>query len=147
MIYVIKSFGVKDQTKELDINNLIEIIKIGFTEDSNQERRISSYSTHNKAYKVLLKIPEGTQEDEHDLHQYFKDFQYFDREWFIDVDDTIENFFKENSTIELIRSKIPRTRPRKRPIGFIREIRKRLNLIFPIKSMDEYIKYFKLKNS
>ena len=145
MIYVIKSLGLKNQDKDITPDNIIEIIKIGYTEDSNLEKRMSAYSTHNKIYKILLKISEGTQEDEHNLHQYFKNFKY-DTEWFVDKDDNIEKFFKENNTIELIRSKIPKTGGRA-VVGFMREVWKRLNLIFPINSIDDYREVSTLKES
>lgn len=119
-----------------------------YTNDSSQEGRLSAYFTHNKAYLVLFKIPRGTQEDEHNLHQYFKDLQYFDREWFlVDEANTIETFFNKYDTIDKIRDKIPRTTSSKIKSEFLSEIWKRLGIIFPINSIENYRKTSKLKES
>ena len=147
MLYVIKSVGKKNSNKPLSLNNLIEIIKIGYTDDNSIDKRMSSYSTHNKSYDILLKIPRGTYEDEHNLHQFFKKLEY-DREWFIvDENNTIENFFKENKTLKEIRSKIPRTKRRGRESGFLREIYKRLSLIYPVTSVENFKSQAKIVDS
>ena len=147
MIYVLKSIGLKDQAGDVNLNNLVEIIKIGYTKDGGDKKRMELYSTHNKSYKVLFKIKNGTQEDEHNLHQYFRDFQY-DREWFlVDKDNTIESFFNKYNTIDKIRNKIPKTASNKVKSEFLSEVWKRLGIIFPINSIDDYKDMSKLKES
>jgi hypothetical protein len=72
MIYVIKSLGKRDENLPCSVDNSIEIIKIGFTEDINVAKRISSYRTHNINFDVLFKISSGTLEDEFNLHRQFQ---------------------------------------------------------------------------
>lgn len=130
MIYVIKSLAKRDKNKPVSLTNAIEVIKIGYTKDENYKKRLSAYSTHNKNYDTLFTISGGTKEDEYNLHQYFKDLLY-DSEWFI-LDPSIEIFFDNNRTIEQVRSRV----------GYKKEIKKRLNLIFDYKEVSMLMKEF-----
>lgn len=51
MIYLIKSAGYDES------ENLIHLLKIGYTEDNNRDRRFMSYKLHNPTCKILYEIP------------------------------------------------------------------------------------------
>ena len=51
MIYLIKSAGYDEN------ENLIHLLKIGYTEDNNRDRRFMSYKLHNPTCKILYEIP------------------------------------------------------------------------------------------
>jgi hypothetical protein len=105
MVYVIKSLGMKDPKKGATIDNAVEVIKIGFSDDKNIEKRLKCYKCENMIFEILFTIPGGTMEDEKRLHMYFKDLKYIKgSEWFyVDKDNTIMNFFNKYKTIEEIR--------------------------------------------
>lgn len=89
MIYLIKSAGYgKD-------NNYIDLLKIGYTEDTKKEGRFNAYKLHNPTCKILYELPELTEEDEKNIQYKFRKYLYIDygREWF-EYNDEIVNFFK-----------------------------------------------------
>lgn len=136
MIYVIKSIGKEDTNLPVSLSNMIEIIKIGYADDKGIKKRLSSYDTHNKSYDILFLIPEGTQRDERNLHIHFRNLKY-KSEWFlVDPNHTIENFFKENTTIENIRSNILNLTVR--ASGVKNKFYRRLTLIL---NKNNFIKY------
>ena len=57
MIYVIESSGYKK--KDSGERVYFSILKIGFTEDSNKERRYGSYRNHNPFLRFCLKFLEA----------------------------------------------------------------------------------------
>jgi hypothetical protein len=50
MIYLIKSAGYDEN------ENLIHLLKIGYTEDNNKDKRFQLYKLHNPTCKVLYEI-------------------------------------------------------------------------------------------
>lgn len=89
MIYLIKSAGYgKD-------NNYIDLLKIGYTEDTKKEGRFNAYKLHNPTCKILYELPELTEEDEKNIQYKFRKYLYIDygREWF-EYNDEIVNFLK-----------------------------------------------------
>ena len=92
MIYLIKSPSFKHKF----------ILKIGYTMDDRGEKRFESYVGCNPDIEVLYTIPEGTPEDEANLHKYFKHLRYCRFEWYIDSLDII-NFFKTHTTKESLK--------------------------------------------
>ena len=90
MIYVIKAYGPEGETS----------IKIGYTKDKNFNKRMKSYKTHNPFYELLFTIPDCTQEDEDNLHFYFRKYNK-ETEWFEECEEIIE-FFNTHKTKESI---------------------------------------------
>ena len=78
MIYLIKSAGYDEN------ENLIHLLKIGYTEDNNRDRRFNAYKLHNPTCKILYELPELTEEDEKNIQYKFRKYLYIDygREWF-----------------------------------------------------------------
>ena len=79
----------------------ITLLKIGYTGDLNKEVRYSSYRLHNPMIEIIYEIPEGDEEDEKYLHQYFSEFKFKDygNEWFI-KDSVILDYFETHKTKE-----------------------------------------------
>lgn len=96
MIYLIKSAGYDEN------ENLIHLLKIGYTEDNNRDRRFMSYKLHNPTCKILYEIPSLSEDIEKRIQYKFKDLLYseYGREWFYYSEDII-NFFKDIDSIDL----------------------------------------------
>lgn len=94
MIYVVGVASLSDPSKQL--------IKIGFSD--NWENRKAAYISFNPLTDFLFTIDGGIEQDEKNLHAYFKEFRYqgYGKEWF-NYDEGIIEFFKVNDTIEKIR--------------------------------------------
>ena len=75
------------------------LLKIGYTEDKNKEKRFSSYKMHNPKSVVLFTIPGGTEKHEKAIHHKFHPFLYsnYGNEWF-NFDQTIIDFFTTHTT-------------------------------------------------
>ena len=89
MIYLIETTYYNKNTKEI-----LDLLKIGYTEDSNKDKRFTLYKLHNPGYKLLYEIS-GYDEDIEKRVQYkFRDLKYneYGNEWFYYSDDII-NFF------------------------------------------------------
>ena len=90
MIYLIKSAGYGDDNKYIDL------LKIGYTEDSRKDKRFNLYKLHNPTCKVLYEVLGGTEDQEKRIQYKFKDLLYpnYGREWFYYSEEIID-FFKE----------------------------------------------------
>ena len=103
MIYVIKTPGYTEE------KGFFFLLKIGYTNDKNRERRLAGYSTHNPCFEVLYEIPKGTEDHEKRLHFKFKDLKFKKdsslSEWFM-CDQSIIDYFESRPTLEDI-SKLP----------------------------------------
>ena len=77
------------------------LLKIGYTEDKNKEKRFSSYKMHNPKSVVLFTIPGGTEKHEKAIHHKFHPFLYsnYGNEWF-NFDQSIIDFFTTHTTKE-----------------------------------------------
>ena len=93
MIYLGVSPWVNYETMEYKL-----ILKIGYTEDGNRDRRLIFYTSHNRCFKFLVEISGGTELHEAKLHYKFKKYLIEGREWFADVPE-IREFFK-NCTLK-----------------------------------------------
>ena len=69
MIYLIREKFVN-----LDIGKLVDLLKIGYTEDSNFKDRMSQYRLHCPGFKLLLTINECDDRIEKALHRYFREY-------------------------------------------------------------------------
>ena len=96
MIYLIKSAGYDEN------ENLIHLLKIGYTEDNNRDRRFMSYKLHNPTCKILYEVPSLSEDIEKRIQYKFRDYKYKDygNEWFYYSDDIV-NFFKDIDKINL----------------------------------------------
>ena len=96
MIYLIKSAGY-DENEEL-----IHLLKIGFTEDSKRNRRFQTYKLHNPTCKILYEIPDLPEDIEKKIQYKFRDLLYseYGREWFYYSEDII-NFFRDIDKVDL----------------------------------------------
>jgi hypothetical protein len=92
MIYLIKSPSFKHKF----------ILKIGYTMDDRGDGRFDDYRSTNPDIEVLYTISGGTQNDETNLHKYFRHLRYCRIEWYIDSLDII-NFFKTHTTKESLK--------------------------------------------
>lgn len=94
MVYVIGVASFKNPDQRL--------IKIGFSD--NWENRKNRYISANPLTKFLFTVDGGTEQDEKNLHSYFKELKYqgYGKEWF-NYDESIIEFFRTNDTIEKIR--------------------------------------------
>lgn len=84
-------------------------LKIGYSDNENTfRRRLIDYNCHNPNYQVLELI-EGTRDDEYQLHQICKQYQYY-TEWFYyckEVMDIWDQYTKRFKRYESHRTIIP----------------------------------------
>ena len=94
MLYLIESAGYKK-------DNYFKLLKIGYTEDLNKDKRFTLYKLHNPTCQVLYKIPGGNEEHEKKIQYKFKAllFEDYGREWF-KYDQSIIDFFKNIKSLE-----------------------------------------------
>ena len=98
MIYLIKSSAYSKE------GNHIDILKIGYTGDTNKCSRIMTYYYHNPTCILLYTIPEATDLDEKRLHYRFRDYLFESPnfnciEWYY-YNDEIVDYFKTHTTKE-----------------------------------------------
>ena len=98
MIYLIKSASWNSKENKFEF-----ILKIGYTGDESAKNRFSSYNNHNPTIEILFKIPEATEQQEMALHEYFKKFRVYNREWY-EYNEEIIEFFKTHTTTESLNS-------------------------------------------
>ena len=97
MIYLIETTYYNKETKEV-----LDLFKIGYTEDSKRDRRFQIYRLHNPGFKLLYEIPDLSEDIEKRVRYKFRDLKYEDygNEWFYYSDDII-NFFRDIDNIDL----------------------------------------------
>ena len=97
MIYLIETTYYNKETKEV-----LDLFKIGYTEDSKRDRRFQIYRLHNPGFKLLYEIPDLSEDIEKRVQYKFRDLKYEDygNEWFYYSDDII-NFFRDIDNIDL----------------------------------------------
>lgn len=98
MIYLIKSASWNSKESKFEF-----ILKIGYTGDESAKNRFSSYNNHNPTIEILFKIPDATEQQEMALHEYFKKFRVYNREWY-EYNEEIIEFFKTHTTTESLNS-------------------------------------------
>lgn len=110
MIYLIKSAGYNEK------GDFIHLLKIGYTEDNNKDKRFQLYKLHNPTCKVLYEIPNLPEDIEKRIQYKFRGLKYneYGNEWFYYSEDII-NFFKDIDNIDL--ESLPKS-PRRREIEF-----------------------------
>ena len=95
MIYVILSAEIINK----DPSNLGLILKIGYCKDDRAKVRTATYLTENPTIKTLYTIPEGTEQDEKNLHHRFRKYLKYGNEWF-SYNQEILDFFTTHTTKE-----------------------------------------------
>lgn len=102
MIYVLRQKGINFKTNKLE-----DLLKIGYTEDSNYNNRMAAYKLHNPFTYILYTIKEADDKIETALHRYFRKYRYdnYGKEWFY-YNQKIIDFFKEYKTKELLEKKL-----------------------------------------
>ena len=90
MIYLIKSAGYDES------ENLIHLLKIGYTEDNNKDKRFQLYKLHNPTCKVLYEIPNLPEDIEKRIQYKFRGLKYneYGNEWFYYSQEIVDNFQK-----------------------------------------------------
>ena len=136
MIYLIKSAGYDEN------ENLIHLLKIGYTEDNNRDRRFMSYKLHNPTCKILYEIPSLSEDIEKRIQYKFRDYKYkeYGNEWFYYNDDVI-NFFRDIDKVDLVslpKSPMSEKRDYKRFRKMVKEFVPWI--IADIKDRNEYVK-------
>lgn len=135
MIYLIKSAGYDEN------ENLIHLLKIGYTEDNNRDRRFMSYKLHNPTCKILYEIPSLSEDIEKRIQYKFRDYKYkeYGNEWFYYNDDVI-NFFRDIDKVDL--ESLPKNpvRGSKEFKKIKNECREVLSYFFNTKDTEDYLK-------
>lgn len=135
MIYLIKSAGYDEN------ENLIHLLKIGYTEDNNRDRRFMSYKLHNPTCKILYEIPSLSEDIEKRIQYKFRDYKYkeYGNEWFYYNDDVI-NFFRDIDKVDL--ESLPKNpiRGSKDFKKIKNECREVLSYFFNSKDTEDYLK-------
>ena len=98
MIYLILSAAFNKNSE----NEFEKILKIGYTKDDGKKSRFDCYITENPTIKILYLIPEADEQDEKNLHHYFRDYLKYGNEWF-DYKEEILEFFKTHTTKESLK--------------------------------------------
>jgi hypothetical protein len=136
MIYLIETTYYNKDTKEV-----LDLLKIGYTEDSKKDKRFMAYRMHNPGYKLLYEVLGYSEDIEKRIQYKFKDLLYseYGREWFYYSEDII-NFFKDIDSIDL--ESLPKNpiRGSKDFKKIKNECREVLSYFFNSKDTEDYLK-------
>ena len=132
MIYLIETTYYNKNTKEI-----LDLLKIGYTEDNIKDRRFTAYKLHNPGFQLLYEIPGYNEDIERRIQYKFKDLMYseYGREWFYYSEEII-NFFKEIDKIDLY--SLPKNIGKKLK-GVIKDIRIILEYVLRSDELEEYL--------
>jgi uncharacterized protein YehS (DUF1456 family) len=136
VIYLIETTYYDKETKEV-----LDLLKIGYTEDSKKDKRFMAYRMHNPGYKLLYEVLGYSEDIEKRIQYKFKDLLYseYGREWFYYSEDII-NFFKDIDSIDL--ESLPKNpiRGSKDFKKIKNECREVLSYFFNSKDTEDYLK-------
>lgn len=136
MIYLIETTYYNKETKEV-----LDLLKIGYTEDSNKDKRFTLYKLHNPGYKLLYEILGYDEDIEKRIQYKFRNLLYseYGREWFYYSDDII-NFFRDIDNIDL--ESLPKNpiRGSKKFKRIKNECREVLSYFFNTRDTEEHLK-------
>lgn len=136
MIYLIETTYYDKETKEV-----LDLLKIGYTEDSKKDKRFMAYRMHNPGYKLLYEVLGYSEDIEKRIQYKFKDLLYseYGREWFYYSEDII-NFFKDIDSIDL--ESLPKNpiRGSKEFKRIKNECREVLSYFFNTRDIEEHLK-------
>ena len=132
MIYLIESSAFK--RKSNGEKEYFQLLKIGYTDDSNRNIRYSQYKMHNPTCEIIHEIPEGNMDQESRLHYKFKDLRFKDYgdEWYV-YNEEIINYIKTVTLEEL--DKLPNNPVRgdRKVLNGKRESKKIISYLFDTK--------------
>jgi hypothetical protein len=135
MIYLIETTYYNKDT-----NKVLDLLKIGYTEDNNKDKRFTLYKLHNPGFKLLYEILGYNEDIEKRIQYKFRDLLYseYGREWFYYSDDII-NFFKDIDNIDL--ESLPKNpvRGSKEFKKIKNECREILSYFFNTRDTEEYL--------
>lgn len=133
MIYLIETTYYNKETKEV-----LDLLKIGYTEDSNKDKRFTLYKLHNPGYKLLYEILGYDEDIEKRIQYKFRNLLYseYGREWFYYSDDII-NFFRDIDLESLPKNPIRGSKEFKRIKNECREV---LSYFFNTRDTEEHLK-------
>ena len=139
MIYLIESSAFK--RKEDETIEYFQLLKIGYTNDSNKDIRYSAYKLHNPTSEVIYEISDGTEEQESKLHYKFKNYRYEDygNEWY-NYDQDIVDYIKTVTLEEL--DKLPNSpnKDMKNSLKGKKEAKKIISYLFDtVEEVDNYL--------
>lgn len=77
----------------------LQLVKIGYCDDSRKDKRMSKYKTENPLYIPLYYIEGGTKQHESLIHNKFKKYLAYGNEWF-NWNDEIQKFFNTIKSLE-----------------------------------------------
>ena len=136
MIYLIETTYYNKDTKEV-----LDLLKIGYTEDSKKDKRFMAYRMHNPGHKLLYEVLGYDEDIEKRIQYKFRDYKYkeYGNEWFYYNDDVI-NFFKDIDSIDL--ESLPKNpiRGSKDFKKIKNECREVLSYFFNSKDTEDYLK-------
>ena len=103
------------------------LLKIGYTKDSNKDKRFIAYKLHNPLSEILFTIPGGTEKHEKSLHLLFRQYLYPDygNEWFV-YNEEIIKFFQTHITKESLDENLIILSTNR-----IKELKKQIKMIVP----------------
>lgn len=103
------------------------LLKIGYTKDSNKDKRFIAYKLHNPLSEILFTIPGGTEKHEKSLHLLFRQYLYPDygNEWFV-YNEEIIKFFQTHITKESLDENLIILSTSR-----IKELKKQIKMIVP----------------
>lgn len=132
MIYLIETTYYNKETKEV-----LDLLKIGYTEDNKKDFRYSHYRLHNPGFQLLYEIPGYNEDIERRIQYKFRNLKYneYGHEWFYYSEEII-NFFKEIDKIDLY--SLPKNIGKKLK-GIIKDIRIILEYVLCSDELEEYL--------
>ena len=132
MIYLIETTYYNKETKEI-----LDLLKIGYTEDNKKDFRYSHYRLHNPGFQLLYEIPGYNEDIERRIQYKFRNLKYneYGHEWFYYSEEIID-FFKSIDKIDLY--SLPKNIGKKLK-GVIKDIRIILEYVLRSDELEEYL--------
>lgn len=124
MIYLIRATYYDNDTEEI-----LDLLKIGYTKDSSKDKRFTQYKLHNPCFKVLYEVPKATEDHEKRIQYKFRDLLYSGKEWFKYSEDIID-FFKNIKSLKDL-DKIPRNTNDKRHLKYKNKVKEAIKYLTP----------------
>lgn len=94
---------VVNDENDMDKDEVIPVLKIGYSEDSRGNGRFNDYMSNGFVIRVIKTIPGGSWNLEHTLQRKFKDYKLPGKsiEWFYYTDEIVQLFLKCNNDVDL----------------------------------------------
>lgn len=106
MIYLIKTSTliINDENNE-KADEVIPVLKIGYTEDSRGDGRFKDYTSNGLSIRIIKRIPGGSWNLEHTLQRHFQEYKLPGKsiEWFYYNEEIIDFFNSCDSILDVYR--------------------------------------------